>query len=396
MLIIELYKYYTRARRLYSCQLDAHPHRTESWAALGLCLVCIVCSFPSYDLFLHPNVIVATNWQALQAQAEHPLTPRDYPAELHHGQIAFRLLLPVLAHLGQFSILWFLALLPVAGWLFFRTLLALCRRVGFDGWASFWLALGFAFTYVGKGFFVDVIGYFDGYCYLLLLLSLMAPQRYVAMLAWLGALFVDERAFLAVPLCVVARLWIYMRFWRNESPKLKNIWFEAWPALVTLSLAVVIRIYLTHQFGLQNGATSENLGLITFRGNFQVAAIGLLSGLDFYLFVGFLPAIYWWFTKQRLLGVLYTLYMCICLAAMMLVLDLTRCTAYLFPAALAGLFAIARHESLSTCTRVPPLLAVTAFAFPPLFTVGTTVLWMGPIFPKVLRMAAKAIWGVDI
>lgn len=391
MFQIALLEYYRRWRQWYTRAYEASPVRTDFWTALALCMFCVCVSFPSYELFLEPNEIVLTNWSALQEQADAPLTPHPNPAEEHHGQLAFRLLLPVLAHLLHMSMKVWFALLPVAGWGFFRILLALGRRGGLGSWGALLLTVGMAATYVGKAFFVDVIGYFDAYCYLLLLVSIYLRPRWAAALAYVACLFIDERAYLAVPLAAVARFWM-----RAESPDLRSLLKEAAPALGILGLGLMVRYGLHAQFGLVSGAQSGNLGLATLRDNFQISSIGLLTGLEFYTYAAFLPGVYFYLHRQRLLGVGFVAYLGSCLLSMLLVLDLTRCTAYLFPAVLAGVFALARFEKSRFTEKTLLTLAVSALLFPPLFVVGDYILWMGPIVPKIIRIVAKLGFGTDI
>lgn len=391
LLQIALLEYYRSIRQRYVSLYLAAPACSDFWTALVLCVFCICVSFPSYELFLEPNEIVLTNWSALQEQADAPLTPHLHPAEEHHGQLAFRLLLPGLAHLLHLPMMVFFVLLPVAGWGFFRILLALGRRGGLGVWGSLLLTLGMAATYVGKAFFVDVIGYFDAYCYILLLVSIYAKPRWAALLAYLASLFIDERAYLAVPLAAVARFWM-----QAEQPDLGRLVKETAPALGILVVGLVIRYTLHEQFGLVSGAQSGNLGLATLRDNFQISSIGLLTGLEFYTYAAFLPGMYFFLNGQRLLGMGYIAYLGACLLSMLLVLDLTRCTAYLFPAVLAGIFALARFEKPSFTERTLVALTLSALLFPPLFVVGDYILWMGPIVPKIIRIVARLGFGTDI
>lgn len=391
MFQIALLEYYQRWRQWYTRAYEVSPVRTDFWTALVLCVFCVCVSFPSYELFLEPNEIVLTNWSALQEQADAPLTPHPHPAEEHHGQLAFRLLLPGLAHLLHMPMKGWFALLPVAGWGFFRILLALSRRGGLGIWGALLLTVGMAATYVGKAFFVDVIGYFDAYCYLFLLVSIYVRPRWAAALAYVACLFIDERAYLAVPLAAVARFWM-----RAETPDLRSLLKEAAPALGILGLGLMVRYGLHAQFGLVSGAQSGNLGLATLRDNFQISSIGLLTGLEFYTYAAFLPGVYFYLNRQRLLGVGFVAYLGACLVSMLLVLDLTRCTAYLFPAVLAGVFALARFEKTSFTEKTLLALTVSALLFPPLFVVGDYILWMGPIVPKIIRIVAKLGFGTDI
>ena len=356
-------------------------------------MLCVVVAFPSYELFFEPNEIVTKNWAVLNEQIEHPLTPLLCPPEEHYGQLAFRLLLPVMAHLLHLPLGLFFILLPVCGWSFFVLLQRLCRKAGLDAWSGLLVALGLAATYAGKAFFVDVIGYFDGYCYLLLLLSLLTRNQALALLAFFGSLYVDERAYLAVPLCAFCRFWLYRD---ARQTGLALLWLEAFGALGVLVVGLLLRAWLHTYCGLISGAQSTNLGLATLRDNFQVSTIGLLSGLDFWLYVAFIPAWYLWQQKGKLLAGAYVIYLGGCLIAMLLVLDLTRCTAYLFPAVLAGVFAMARAERPAFTEYMLAIFCAIALLFPPLFVVGDYILWMGPVFPKLFRVVARLSFGIDI
>jgi len=363
----------------------------QELTAIALCLFCISVSFPSYELFIEPNEIVTRNWEVLQTQSDAPLTPHYYPPEDHAGQLACRLFLPALAHILHLPIKGFIFLLPLVGFLFFTLLQKIAKRAGLGIWEGLLASLSLAAVYVGKSFFVDVLGYFDGYVFLLLLAAIYVRHTWVAYLAYFCCLFIDERAYLAVPLVAVARYWLYATQLNTWA-----FWKVALPTAVVLLLGLVTRYLLHIQFGLISGTMSENLGWQTVRSNFQISALGLLTGLDFWTFGAFLPAFYFWQKDQRLLALGFIIYLATAFLAMLIVLDLSRCTAYLYPAVLASIFCIARFEKPKFGEKILLFFTVTSLLFPPLFVIGDYVLWMGPIIPKLIRVIANLGFGIHI
>jgi hypothetical protein len=222
-------------------------------------------------------------------------------------------------------------------------------------------------------------------------MALLYRQYWVAFGLYIACFFIDERAFLAVPLVCVARFFLHRdtNKWQRGLP-------EVGLAIAAIVTGLLVRFWLHTAYGLENGATSENLGLATARDNFQISGFGLLTGLDFWTFAGMFPAFLAWQKGWRWLASGYLIYYICCFLAMLLVLDLTRCTAYLFPAALAGVIAIARQERPVFAERFVLFFTLTALLFPPVFVVGDYILWMGPIFPKLVRVVAQLGFGVHI
>jgi hypothetical protein len=127
-----------------------------------------------------------------------------------------------------------------------------------------------------------------------------------------------------------------------------------------------------------------------------VASIGLLSGLKFWTFLGLLPAFAFWQRGSKLLGIGYSLSYLAALVVMLAVLDLTRCTAYLFPAVLAGIAFLAKQERPEFVSKTLLFFTGTSLLFPSLFIVGTSIVWMGPILPKLIRLVALLGFGAHI
>lgn len=361
------------------------------WVSLGLSLFCIITTFPSYELFLEPNEIVALNWKALKTQIQHPLTPLPYLPSSHAGQIGMRLLLPAIAHLFHLQVFIYFYLQHFAGVLFFFLLLSLAKRLEVGAWTGFLLTLGIAATYVGKSFFVDTVGYFDGFCYLALLGALLVRPYWAVGLLYFCGFFIDERAFLAVPLVAASRFFLY-----SDGRSFKIALNEGIIAFVSFLLTFGIRYYIGKEYGIQTGEGSEYLGWVTARDNFKIAGFGLLSGLELISFIGFLPGYYLYKQGWRWAAWAYVLYYAACFLVMLIVLDLTRCTAYLFPGAICGFIILAKRDSKRFTEILVGCFCLSAILFPDTFVVGDYITWMGPIVPKIFRIIAVIGFGLHI
>lgn len=357
------------------------------WKFSAALLVIIwLASFPSYQYFISPEPSVAENWKALEMQFQQPFkTPVSDPDQ-HFVQARFRILLPVISsYLGISPFFWILVL-PLAGLVFIRQLIAGFYSLTKSKKISALIATGLASTYLVRAFTTDVMGYFDGYAYLLILLALFSRSSFAVFITCFAAFFVDERSILASPL-IVFFIWITRESNLQLDQRLLRLEKPILPIFGAYALSLLLRYFISMQTGFGSFLPDSDLvGFQVIQGNYQVMPLLWLSGIGFFWISLCIPALYLFFEGRLLPGFLYLLYLVSMFALVLTVLDVTRSITYLFPGIMVGHLLVFKMESLTFFKRYLLSLTISSFLLPPLFAIGTTIVWQGPVFPKILKI----------
>lgn len=357
----------------------------EKWAFV-IVLFTWLYAFPSYQYFLSPEPSHAQNWAALEKQFQHPFASASNDPNVHSTQARFRLLIPLLGQLTRLPPLFFIFTMPLVGWFFTRYLIRSVRAISNSDRLAF-LAGGLVLSsYVGRAFTTDVMGYFDGYAFLFLLIAFFSRNAFIVFLTLLAAFFVDERSLLSFPVLIVASY--FQQHTRAHFFRfLTHLRSPVVPLVGAIVIYLVLRLSLKSFLGFSDSVLQSDLiGLQVLRNNYQVFPLGWLSALHGWLLLLFVPAGYLWQSGNRMAATLYFIYLIMSLFLCQMVLDVTRSTTYLFPGVLLAIVLLSKFEQGRFTRSI--LLLCTAFSIliPPLVTIGATVIWQGPVFPKILKL----------
>ncbi len=230
--------------------MDGYGSFRGTEACLFIWLFAFLVSFPPYEAILKGSHNHVINLEGVQYQIDHPLAPLPYPPGEHVGQIGMRLTLPLVSRALHLPVQFWLWLQPFAGMMFCWLLLkVLLKRI--PPMESVLLAFGLACTFVVKAFNYDVVANFDGYAYLLLLGAVAVRSPLAMVPLGFAALFVDERAYLAMPYVLLAR-------WMTHGVGLPRDWMgflidrETVLTLLTLIAGLAVRLGLSHYFGISS------------------------------------------------------------------------------------------------------------------------------------------------
>lgn len=358
--------------------------------AFAIVLITWLYAFPSYPYLLSPEPSYAQNWAGLEVQFQNPFASDLADPNVHSTQARFRLFVPVLGYLTGLPPLFFILTMPILGWVFARLLIRYFRDLSGSDLLAFLSGILVMSSYLGRAFTTDLMGYFDGYAFLFLLFGFISGNSVLVFFAYLVALFVDERSLLSLPFFVVLGY-----FQADKSEDFFRSVFRRRAPIVPLVGALVvcfgIRLYLKMYLGFQESAFQSNLvGFEVLRDNYQIFPLGWLSALHGWLLLLFLPVYYLWRSGNRMVAGLFLLYTILSLFVCQLVLDVTRSTTYLFPGVVLSLILLIKFESQRFTTRVLWLFGFLSMLLPPLVTIGATVVWQGPVFPKVLKLIGLA------
>lgn len=361
------------------------------WVALVGTALAMLSSWPRYEDFYldpdqNPDYIHGRIYRAIEQQIDHPLTPHSHPPVSHEAKRAFRITVPLLAHLLGLRFVDTLVLQHLLGPVFLGALALLLYRLTDDRALAAIATLGWASTYPAKAFFVDLVGQHDGYAYLLLTLAMLSRRPWLIALWLVLAGFVDERALVATP---VVFLWWWWRDQPSDATREKGAWrtsFRAGAVVGAVLICLLLRVGLWAWFGLSIPMPTEDtdVGLAVLRANYTRAPLALLGALEghwAWLLLGVMGLL---FTRRYLWALLFG---GAALAQAMVaagVYDLTRSAGYLFVGALFGM-AVFSREGAKELRPTVLAIAVICWLFPTYWFIGRWYAWLGPALPRFME-----------
>lgn len=354
--------------------------RLDYWRvyAVGLgFLLAITFAFPHYDVFL-PGNAPHPNWEYVETQIQAPLSAGDYSPESHAAKRAFRLLVPVVGYLtGIHSPPFFILLQHLFGLLFFYLALRLAERITQDKVAALLLLAGIVGIYLGKSFFWDIGGWFDGIAFFFLLLAMYSRSYWVLFLSLTLAFWTDERAILASTLVY---LWWKFSLQDDLPLSLKNLLLPNPRNLIiiaTWACYLGLRTLLTQQYGLSVPMGEE--GAIGFQ-RWELFLPALLTAFEG-LWLLLLPlGISLWNRSSVWLALALLLATGIVMIPALMVADITRSLTYAFPLIFIGLQGLQRTANTLEIRNFLLILAACCLLFPNLVVIST-IRWIHPMVP---------------
>ena len=288
-------------------------------------------SFPQYALLSPDNKIrpEECNMQQKIDRKDHLFeTVSDkYSSETHMAKTEFRLTGPFLAkvfHIGSKRAMYLLQL--IAGYLFFFILTGVIFKMTADKVVTLFYTLAFSLLYPGFSFVAEMMGYFDSFAFLFLLVAMLDINIGFIILSLFLAFWTDERAIMAGML---------VAFWgqyQQYIQKQKNFYMPSKHALAyvgTVLAYIICRWYLLSHLGFKNQFNGTGIHFIS--NTFRYIGMDIWQSFEgFWIIV--VIAFYTLYTKKRWdIMLIFIAINIILFGVAHNVLDLTRSISYMFP-----------------------------------------------------------------
>jgi hypothetical protein len=345
-------------------------------------------SFPAYDALFDGSF--DSSWDIQETQFREPLTPRIYDPQHHEAKSAFRLTVPVVAHILGLQRTGALVLSFCSGVLFLFLAASITHRETRDRVAASLTSLGLAGTFVGACGFVDHRGMFDSVAIALLAASMWVEAPLAIFGFVLASAFTDERAFIASPLVM---LWHAARLgpMKNDIRASHAKQARCFAVVAMLPAYAIIRIYLGYRYGLKSSATA--VGFHTLALQLHALPLAFWTALEgFWLLVaaacGILVA-----RRQRIFLVLFTGAITAVLMVAFCVEDLTRSAIYVVPAVFVAVAVVAGSESRQTVRRLVLVCAAASILAPTYYVARVVPYWLVPMPLQIMRMIFVGRWN---
>jgi hypothetical protein len=297
-------------------------------------------AFPSYQTYLSGKL--NEKWEAVSEQIKAPLATHDnYSNDSHFSKLAFRLTVPMIAHVLHVDRVGCFLIQGVFFVLMFYVLLSLAYAVTNDKVLASLILLGFAFMFVGNVLVSDLRAVFDGVAFCFMALTMLNRNFFLVLIFSLLAYFTDERALVASGLILI---WFVIREKQLDTFSLKDF-FRLNAASLALVCSWVVyfigRYLLGHIFGLKTSTGGTNM-LSHQLNNILFGAWTGLEGFWVLVLLGFLAL---WIRRFYVLGFAIVLAMLVVMYIAYSVIDITRSFAYIFPVIFIFLHILSRMEN---------------------------------------------------
>ncbi len=272
----------------------------------------------------------------------------------------FRLTVPFFAKILNIKTKYGIYFLQVfAGLLFFYSLSRLLYGFTNDKSITFLIALAFGFIYPGYSFVSEMEGFFDSFAFLFLLIAMMDINIIFVMIALFLAFWTDERAIIASSLIVF--WWQYQYHVKTGNNFLRPT-TKAYAFMGLYGVYMFLRWYLVRHFGFIN--QFGGIGLSALQGTINYLGIAFWQVFEgFWIFVGF-AAYYLYKTRQYLPGVILVLLNFLLFSSSMLVSDITKSMAYLFPTIIIAFFIIKDVPEKKALKKLTVIVLFICFMYP--------------------------------
>jgi hypothetical protein len=348
------------------------PHwRTK--ALLAVVAISLLRAFPSYEA-LHTDFVKAT-WRNAESKFDNPMTDSGamFPSESHESKLAFRLTVPVLAHVFHLRRTGALILFAGAGVLLLHTVLGVAYTITTSKTAAFSVCLATACAWPGEAGFHELRGgYYDAMALCLLLLSLpVTSPLLTAILVFLAA-WTDERSLLASSF----------------------LFLIGKPAATLAACAgyVGVRTYLTltHSFA---ATTTAGIGFAVLCRQANIIPLGIWTGLSGNWIIVVCGLIALLLRKRYLMAVGYVLALVMTVGVALSVVDVTRSMSYCLPAVFVGL-AFLNNEPIRTVEKIAILSGLVSLVVPTHYVEGNAGLWwLYPLPVQIVQWLSQVVWS---
>ena len=245
--------------------------KKKNWILIVSLLLPFSVYFFSFPSFERLPTEFASLWENNMRQVEHPLTPYEYHPESHESKMAFRLFIPIVAHILNFGMPGILILQGIFGiFLFYYTTL-LIKKITNDDVIAFLVTLSLSFTLAGRASFTEVRGLYDGVALFFLVFAMYHKNPFAIFSGVFLCAWVDERGLIASIL--VFLYWLVILTEKKEK------------IIICLSIVVawifylILRLFLNRQFGLSTASGAIGIKIFVHQlNNLPLAVWAALEG----------------------------------------------------------------------------------------------------------------------
>lgn len=364
---------------------------------LGLFWFILLCTAMTFLVFF-PDFHIFKNdgngaYMVFDKQIQHPLENNSYfdstytAFNSHIGSTKFRLTVPVLArilHLNSYQmVLLQFILLPLFFYLFYLCIFKIIN----DQSTAYLLSFASIFHYIAESFNF-LMPFYDCYAYLFLALAFITNKRIIKITLLLLACFTDERAILGTGVLFFTEYLLKTGTARFIKSVILNQSFL--PYYISWVLYFSFRFYMKifHNYTI-NMDNIRGIGLTSIPENYTVMAFGILTALEGYWIIiisGLLLLIFQRRYFETISGIfLISIY----IISSLMVFDITRTFAYMFPLIFLFLAYIHQTENKNTIQKIGLAVLLINILIPTYFIYGSQknfIFWMTPIFPKILHL----------
>ncbi len=276
------------------------------------------------------------------------------------------------------------ALQVAFGLMFFYLLTGLALKITGSKLLAFLFALSFGFLYPGSTFVNEMFGFFDAFAFFFLLVAMLDIPIILTALALLLAFFTDERAVISSGLIIF--WWQYLQMQKTG----KNFFTPspgAWAWAAAITVYALLRWMLVVKFGFKNQLAGTGLGELVY--TLQYAGLAGWQVFEgFWLLI--VPALYYLYrNRQFALIAIFVGINLVLFTTALLVDDMSRSIAYMFPSIIIALYIVAKNFGAGLNFRLLLPAVVLICFICPAYNIGGKGLY--PYSPVYLRAIKKIV-----
>ena len=302
-----------------------------------------------------------------------------YDPTTHMAKTEFRLTPPFLAKVFLITTKVQMYLLQFTlGFAFFFLLTRLMYTISHNKVITFFVTASFGFLYTGYSFFSEILGYFDCFAFLFLLVAILDTSIFIMAISLFLAFWTDERA-------IVSSLLILF-WWQYKQLTLanKNFFVPAKQSCVIILVVVTyfaIRYYLITNFGFQNQFKGSSFSVLKDTINYYGLTV-------WQMFEGFWLIVLYAFYKllkdrKIIIALFFVLINLMLFVSSLCIYDNSRSIAYAFPSIIISFYIIKDAIDLRKMSSIALLFC---FIFPSYFYIcGAAVTRHDPFYFRILN-----------
>lgn len=349
-------------------------------STLIIFVLSLFMSFPRTEIFTFDYTLNSS----MARKLEHPLMMQQgTPERSHAAKLAFRLTVPVFAHLFRLNIFICRILEAFSGGLLIIFSLLFFMRVLQDKVSAFLGALIVASLYACNGSFIEYRCFFDVFGILFLLLAIYFRNSLLIFSCVFLASWCDERALIASSFVFLFHFFNKKKLDEPTAPLSSCFQKENIAVMFSWVAYFALRFFLASRYGLKTD--TRELFMLGQINNFPMGLWTALEGGWLLVILAFTALL----LKRRFLLLAAGLFfIMISTFVAIMVTDITRSMAYLLPVLFISARILHETETLENLRRYLLLAALIAF-FAPNFYVKdkNQVWWFSPPAPlQVMRI----------
>lgn len=309
--------------------------KSEKWYYIYLLsLISILATCQLNSLYEYKTKSVIVKWDILLLKSQDLTNSLGFldPAS-NAAKLVFRLFVPVLIRLFHLNYITLHIIQYIVGYLLIIVSYKLADKLLKDKVSASFIAIGLVCTYFGKTSFFDMATYwFDGFAYFFIIVSMLVSSPVLIFIFCSCAAWVDERAFLALPIVFIFHQIISVK--HNDKIRMKDLLSlnsKSKAILMGILSYVILRVYLEINCSMHTPMAQGLVSFNTFKKNIPYYPMGLLSFLEGFWLLYFIFSLITINKKNYLLFSVTSLIVIVFSISAGMVFDVTRSGAYLMP-----------------------------------------------------------------